>query len=333
MTGVVLLTGATGFLGAVLATRLAERGERLHAVRRANSDERALAGLDVAWHVADLADGPAVERAVAAAAAEARDRGVELRVAHSGALISYRTRDREAQRLANIEGTRHVVEACVRHGASRLLHVSSIVAVAHSPSGELLDESAAFNGADLGVDYVTTKRAAEELALAAAARLDVVAVCPGAIFGPTTRASNSAELMRRIAAGRGPSLAPPGGTSVLGVEDAAEGCVLALERGRRGERYVLAERALSHFELMSAVAAHAGARPPRRRVSRALWPALRGTVALVDAVLPRRLVTPQALTMLALSWNLDAARARRELGWSPRPFPDVLASTLDTLLR
>ncbi|MEM7518895.1 MAG: NAD-dependent epimerase/dehydratase family protein, partial [Planctomycetota bacterium] len=254
-----------------------------------------------------------------------------LRVLHIAALISYRTRDTEHHRLFNLEGTRAILRASLESGVERLCHISSIVAVGHSSRGQSKREDAAFNGADLGVDYVTTKRAAEDLVLAAKDEIDVVVASPGAIFGPTTRPSNSAELLDRVAKGKAPWLGPPGGTSVVGVEDTAHGCVLALDRGRRGERYVLAERFLSHFELLRQVAARSGTRGPVAAVPKPLWALLQLASRPLDRLWPQDLITPQALTMLALDWNLDAAKAREELGWQPEPFEAVLERTLASL--
>ena len=104
------------------------------------------------------------------------------------------------QREVNVEGTRHVLRAARRAGVTRAVHVSSVVAVGFSERGETLDEDAPWNGAKLGIDYVTTKRAAEELALAVADELDLCIVNPGAIFGPSPRPANTARFLRKIAA-------------------------------------------------------------------------------------------------------------------------------------
>ena len=327
----VLLTGATGFLGRELARRLCARGERVEALARRGSDRSGVARLPIAWHEGDLADADADERAVAAFRARTRERGEGARVLHCGALISYRTRDRGAAVAANVEGTRNVLASARRHEVDRLLLVSSVVAVGTSPDGRPVDEGAAFDGAGLGVDYVDTKRAAEELVLAERGSLDVVAVNPGAIFGPVERASNTARFVRRVAEGRSPWFAPPGTVSVVGLDDAAEGTLLALDRGRRGERYLLVESSLTALELFRAIARAVGARPARWRVPRALWPAVVLAARVVDRVRPLELTPPQALVMLGCDLRFDARKAREELGWRPRPFDEVLAATVEGL--
>jgi dihydroflavonol-4-reductase len=318
----VFLTGATGFLGVFIAKALRERGREVHVLVRPTSDRGRLEGIDVTWHEGDLASRADVLRAMEAAAG-----GSELDVIHSGALISYRTRDGERSRRINVEGTRHVLDACRRIAAGRIVHVSSMVTVGHSPEGHVLDESAEFNGSELAVSYVTTKREAEELALDAAVELDVVVVNPGAVFGPAPESSNSAWFLQQMARGRVRAV-PGGGLAVVGVEDVAEGCLLALEHGARGRRYLLCESNLDTLALARAVARIAGVPPARLRVPRPLWSALRGLVTAIDRVRPMERATPQAMRMSATCFYCDASRAAEELGWTPRPFEEVLRAAL-----
>lgn len=320
----VFLSGATGFVGGELARRLVARGHVVHALARSGSDRSGLEGLDVVWHEGDLLDGAALGRGLDAA-------GPGAWVAHVAAVISYRTRDAQLQRRVNVEGTRALLEACRSRPVARLLHMSSVVAVADSTDGRVLDEDAAFNGARLGVDYVDTKREAEQLALAAARWLDVVVVNPGAIFGPNPREGNTVRFLRKLARGRIGPLAPPGSLSVVGVGDTAEGSILALERGARGRRYLLVESARSTLEVFTLAAHLLGVRGPRAAVPRPLWQLAVGGAGLVDRLLPLQLASPQTLRMLGVHYCLSGERARRELGWTPAPFEQVLRGTIDGL--
>jgi dihydroflavonol-4-reductase len=322
-----LVTGATGFVGAALARDLAQRGHAVHALARASSDRSALSGVDVRWHAGDLEDAASVERAVAAVCAA----GERPWIAHSAAVISYRTRDTELQRRVNVEGTRALLDACRRHPVGRVLHISSVVAVGHARPGELLDEDAPFNGAELGSDYVDTKRAAEELALRAAAELDLVVVNPGAIFGPNPRGGNTGRFLRELARGAVGPFAPPGSLSVVGVGDVAHGCVLALERGARGRRYLLVESAHTALEAFRVAARLLGVRAPRWTVPPPLWRPVVLAAGAADALRPTEVFTPHAMRLLGVHFRFHAERARAELGWRPRPFEEVLRATIDEL--
>jgi len=318
----LLITGASGFLGGAVARLALRQGYDVHALARPTSDRSELGG-DVTWHSGDLTDEVSVDHAVRAVRELADERGRRARVVHAAAVISYRTRDAELQRRVNVDGTRTMVAAAQRSGVARLLHVSSVVAVGWSrAAGEVLDETAAFNGAELGVDYVTTKRAAEECVLGA--DLDVVVVNPGAIFGPNPRAGNSSRFLEAVRSRRTGPFAPPGGLSAVGIEDAARGCLLALELGRRGRRYLLTESYRDAVDLFREVAAAFGVRPVRSAAPRALWRAAELAARAVDRVRPLELTTPQALRILGIRFCFDAARARAELGWRPRPFSEVL---------
>ncbi|HVS19251.1 MAG TPA: NAD-dependent epimerase/dehydratase family protein [Planctomycetota bacterium] len=319
----VYMTGATGFVGGELARRLIARGHPVHALARADADRSALADLDVVWHEGDLLDRAALERGLAAAGAGAW-------VAHVAAVISYRTRDAELQQRVNVEGTRRLLDACRRADVARVLHMSSVVAVADSPDRRELHEDAAFNGARLGVDYVDTKRAAEELVLAAR-DLDVVVVNPGAIFGPNARGGNTVRFLGRLARGRIGPLAPPGTLAVVGVGDVAEGTILALERGERGRRYLLVESSHPTLRVFGLAARLLGVRGPRAAAPRPRWELAIGAVRAVDRVRATDLVTPQTLRMLGVHYVLSGERARRELGWTPTAFEDVLRATIEEL--
>lgn len=328
--GVVFVTGLTGFIGSALAPALARRGWAIHALARAASDRAVVGDAPVVWHAGELADAAALRRAIDAARRAAGT--APLDVIHNAALISYRTRDSSLHREVNVDGTRRLLEVMAGGGVRRAVHVSSIVAVGHAAcAAEQLDEEAPFNSARLACDYVDTKRAAEELVLAACDRLDLSVVNPGAVFGPSPRVSNSTRFLTRIAAGKAPPLAPPGSSAVVGVGDVAEGICLALERGRRGRRYILVERNLTYLELLRQVAGAFGARGPRREAPRWLWALIVAAGRAVDFAVPLELVPPQGMKLLGVHYRFDASRARRELGWSPAVFEEVLAQTARSL--
>jgi dihydroflavonol-4-reductase len=323
-----LLTGGTGFLGSRLAPRLVAAGYRLHVLARTRPSGGPLAELDATWHGGDLRDRAAVGRALARAREECG--GGPLDVLHCGAVISYRSADLGLQRAVNVQGTRNVVDAARRRGVRRLLHVSSVVTVGHARGQEVLDESACFNGASLHVDYVDTKRAAEEYALSAGGDLEVVVVNPSAIFGLAGPRSNSAYFLRRAAAGA-VRVAPPGTVGVVGVEDVADGTLAALLRGRPGARYLLSESSLPLRELLALVAEECGVQGPRFTVPVSAWTALGVGARLVELAHPLERLTPQSVRMLGAHFRIRADRAREELGWKPRAIREVLGETLDAL--
>jgi dihydroflavonol-4-reductase len=327
----VLVTGGTGFLGREIVRQLLACGGEVHVLARRGSPRGPLAELSIVWHEADLRDAAAVGRAVESVAAGARARGERARIVHAAALISYRTGERDLARATNVEGTEILLAAARKADVGRFLHVSSVVTVGSSRDGALVDERATFDLGALGVDYVDTKRAAEEAVLAAAREIDAVVVNPGAIFGPIERASNTVRTIQRVASGRSPPILPPGSVGVVGVRDTAEGTLLALDRGRRGERYLLVESNLTTRELLATIARAVGVPPRGRVLPRSAWHALTACARVWDRIAPMRFAPPQALTMLGIDLRFDASKAKRELGWNPRPFDEVIRETIEDL--
>ena len=326
----VLVTGATGFLGSVVARGLARRGAVVHALRRERSDVSALADVPLVWHRADLEDPDALSRAFAAAATAARAVGAALDVVHLAAGISYRRADRERLQRVNVEGTRHLLALASAHGTRRVCHVSSVVALGPvARPDQVLEDNAPLRGVELDSAYARTKAAAEELALAAARTLDVVVASPAVVFGCSHVPSNSLHFVARAVRGRLGPFCPPGSLSVVGLADAACGIELVLARGVRGRRYLLAESAWRLHDLLGLACRLAGRRPPGLVLPVPAWRALVALARLGDRVFPSTRATPEALALLGLHFRFEARRARAELGWNPRAFPEVLTEIVE----
>jgi len=322
----VFVTGGTGFVGSALVARLLAGGDEVHVLaRRGGVAPGAVA------HVGDVTDANSVGAALARTARAAGTRPLDL--VHLAAGISYRRADRAMLERTNVAGTRHVLEAAGGAGVRRFLHVSSVAAlgpVAHAD--EVLDDEAPLRPEQRSA-YCATKARSEELALQASAALDVVVASPAVVFGHAATGSNSQHfLARAVRGGLGP-LAPPGSLSVVGLADTVHGLELALERGLRGRRYLLVESAWSLVELLTLACRAAGTRPPRASVPPALWRTLVAGAGLLDRLRPAERVTPESLALLGLHFRFSARRARADLGWSPRPFPQVLGEVLAELAR
>lgn len=337
----VFLTGGTGFLGEHFLRLLTAEGYAVTAIFRATSKRAHLADLDVTWVSGDVTDGPGLTAAVTSFAEQARARGSKTWFVHGAAVISYATASGPLQDQANTEGTRNAVAAAEAAGVDRMLYVSSVVAVglASGPSTSI-DETEPFEsvqqhtGQPYVGHYMRTKYLAEQLVHEAATRgLDVVMVNPGAIFGEAQELSNTAEIFGRVDKSLIGRFAGPGSLSVVGVTDVARGMLLALQRGAKGERYLLCERNLQLSELMEAISKQLGHNFRIHTLGPRMWALLVLATRIVDLVKPLHIVTPTALKLLSLQLRFEAHKARRDLGWEPAPFDQVLAETVAWLRR
>ncbi len=230
----LLITGATGFLGAWVARALVQAGHGVRALVRATSPRDALA--DVPHEVAE---GDILDRSALARAME----GVEA-VVHCAGLVALRPRDREALHRVNVEGSRNVLEAATGRGL-RVLFTSSIATLGGS-SGPTPRDEACWPDARAPSDYVQSKRLGEELALSLAARGgDVVVLNPGDALGPGDLRFTGTQLVLQYLRGA-LRFHLGGGMSFCDVRDVAAAYATALTRGRSGQRYVLAGVNLSY---------------------------------------------------------------------------------------
>jgi len=334
-TAQVLVTGACGFLGRAICRELDAQGYQVHALVRQQSDRSVLEGTRAHHISGDLTDPDSLQRA-AQQVAEASTSGSPAWLVHNAAALGYRRRDAQLQKAVNVEGTANVFSAACKARFTRALHVSSVVTVGHAERAQSVTEATDWNAGNLPVEYVQTKREAEENVLALCSELDVRVVNPGAIFGPGGEQGNTSKLLIALAQGKLGPVVPPGGMSVVGVEDTARGVRLALERGRRGERYILTDEFLCTRDLCERAVARMrlrglAARAPRLSVPRSLWSAAIAAVRALECIHEPRLTTSRALRMVGPDWRASSERAREELGWRPTSFDRVLGETLDDL--
>ncbi len=284
------VTGAGGFVGAHVARELAGRGA------------------DVRVERVDLLDAAGLRRAVDGCDA----------VFHVAALYSYDA-DPAAIERVNVEGTRNVIEACVRAGVRRLVHTSTA-----GTCGPVLgrdatevDEPPAW---ELEVPYKRTKLAAERLVLEAArAELDAVVVNPTAPVGDGDRKPTpTGRMVAGVASGRIRGYVATTGLNVVDVRDVARGHALALERGVRGERYLLGGVNLPLADLFAAIADLAGVPRPRLRVPYA--------AAVVAARLG--LASPDEVRLARVPMYFSSGKARSVLGYEPGPVTPALARAI-----
>ncbi len=313
----IAVTGAGGHVGGNVVRTLLESGHEVVALCR--RDTRAVEGLEVTRASADVLEPRTLEPAFAGADA----------VIHTAGRISIEGDPDGSVRAVNVDGTRNVVRAALAAGVGRLVHFSSFHAFRQAPYDEPLTEARPPVGAD-GFPYDRSKAAGEREVLTGVERgLPAVILNPTAILGPHDhKPSLMGRVLLDLARGALPALVP-GGSDWVDVRDVAGAAAAALERGRPGERYLLSGRWTSVAELAALAEAITGT--PRPRLAVPLWLARIGVpFARLQARVAgtRPLYTHESLDRLVRSSRVVShEKARRELGFDPRPLEETLADS------
>src|SRR5574337_69982 len=252
-----LVTGASGFLGSHVARQLVARGERVRVLLRPSSQARAIEGLGVELAHGDLRDAASLVRAL---------EGVR-RVYHVAADYRLWARDPREIYESNVAGTRNLLEAARRAGVERFIYTSTVATVAVPRPGALPNEDTTASLGEMIGHYKRSKFLAEQEAFRAATDgLPVVIVNPTTPVGPGDwKPTPTGRVILDFLNGRMPGYVDTG-LNLVPVEDAAAGHLLAAERGRVGERYILGGRNLTLKEILDVLAGIAGRPAPRVRV-------------------------------------------------------------------
>ena len=316
-----LVTGSTGFVGATLCAALVERGWSVRALHRMSSRLDALreAGMTVEHAIGDVTEPGTLVEAM-------RDCDV---VFHIAAVADYWRQSADKLYRINVEGTRAVCQAALDAQVRRLVFTSSVASLGIPTPGQLADESHEFNLPPERFRYGHSKLLAEGVVREFIARgLAAVIVNPSVILGPGDLNLISGSLVTEVASGHVPPVYPPGGVNYIDVADVCAGHIAAAERGRAGERYILAAHNLTHKEAMRIVCEVVGAPGPRFELPRALIRPLAAMIDLAARIVRRPL--PLNGDQLRMSGGLiyfDPSKAIRELGLPQTPFRRTVERT------
>jgi len=318
LSKVAFLTGGTGFVGGNLARALLRDGWRVRALARLESDRGNLEGLEL-----EVVDGDLLSPNLADLMA-----GADA-VFHVAALYSLWRRDRDALFRSNVLGTRSILEAARNAGVARVVHTSSVAAIGVK-SGGIADEKHQSPPERLIGAYKRSKYLAEQEAMAAArAGQDVVVVSPTTPIGPWDRKPTpTGDILVRFLTGKMPVLVETG-LNFVDVADVAHGHLLAYERGRSGERYILGGENLSLRELLRRVGQAVGRRPPRLSIP--VWLPL-GIAWLEETLFARAGYEPKipfdGVRMSRESMFYDASKAKDQLGYTPGPLDAAIREAI-----
>lgn len=313
----VLVTGGTGFVGSRVVRKLVARGETVRCLVRRTSVLGNLEGLPVEQVTGDLQDAESLDRAV---------RGCRM-VYHVAADYRLWSRDPQALYRSNVEGTRSLLAAAARAGCERIVYCSSVGALGIPKDGTPGTERTPVTLEDMIGHYKRSKFLAEQEALKAAARgVPVVIVNPSTPVGPNDiKPTETGRIVTRFLNDEMPAYLDTG-LNLVDVDDVAEGHLLAAEKGRVGEKYILGNRNMTLREILECLASLTGKTAPRVKMPYGFVLGIaRVNEFFVGTLLGREPGIPvEGVLMARKRMFFDASKAVRELGLPQSPVEEAL---------
>lgn len=298
---------------------MAARGLPMRLLVRKNSNRFGLEFPEVTFVEGDVTDADSVRDAMAGCQS----------VTHMAAVVGHNLPEEEWWRV-NRDGSRNVLQAAYEMQVGSLVQVSSLSVLGHTQPGETADESRPIDTSKYVNLYQKTKHAADEIALDFAARgLPVKIVFPGFGFGcsqATSHPSMHEQTLLRMAAGKPAAILGSGKNRlcVAYYRDTALGILLAHERGKSGEGYLLGNENVNFSEIWAVVANLLGRTPPRRRIPVSVLKFASSASRLLTG---KSVFPPDFFEMIALDWCFSNRKAVEQLGWQPLSFEEGLRQT------
>jgi dihydroflavonol-4-reductase len=317
----MLVTGATGFVGSAVARALLQAGHQVRVLVRPTSSRVNIADLRLEVEQGDLRDAASLERAM-------KDIRALFHVA-----ADYRLWARDDQEIirTNVDGTNAVMQAAQRAGVERIVYTSSVATLKARPDGTPSDETFPLDAAAAIGAYKYSKVVAERLVerMVTEQKLPAVIVNPSTPIGPgDVRPTPTGRIIIEAAAGRMPGYVDTG-LNLVHVEDVATGHVAAWQNGRIGERYILGGQNVLFSAMLVEIARFVGRPAPKLRLPRRLiFPIAYGAEAIAHFTGKEPFVTTTGLRLAKDRMFFSSAKAERELGYRARPYGEAIADAI-----
>jgi dihydroflavonol-4-reductase len=316
---IVLVTGASGFVGSAVARKLAARGFKVRVLVRGSSPRANVTGFDCEIAVGDMRDAASLPSAM---------KNVRY-LFHVAADYRLWARDRNEIMENNREGTRNVMQAAKNARVERIVYTSSVATLKPTAGRDATERDRATIETAIGY-YKKSKVAAERVVEEMVAQgLPAVLVSPSTPIGPRDiKPTPTGRIIVEAASGRMPAYLDTG-LNLVHVDDVAEGHLLALDKGRNGETYILGGQNASLAEMLAAIAQLEGRKPPRWQLPRGpLYPLAYAAEAVARITGREPFLTVDALDMSKHHMFFGSAKAEAKLGYRARPYVEALGDAL-----
>jgi len=309
------VTGATGFVGGVLVKKLCEQRHEVHALVRDLNKAKDLQAIGVKLFKGDVTDKASMREGL---------QGVDG-VFHVAGWYKIGTRDKSDGERVNIQGTRNVLELMQELKIPKGVYTSTC-AINSDTHGQVVDESYHFSGKHIS-EYDRTKAAAHDIAKKFIAKgLPLVIVMPGLIYGPgdtSTLRDNIISFLK----GNLPALPDQAGNCWASVDDIVQGHILAMEKGRIGESYIISGERYTFTDAFK-LASEITGKPAPRTIPHQIFNVMSVLVKPFDGILPPTYTSEGLRVIAGVTYMGDNSKAKRELGYNPRPFREAWGETL-----
>ncbi|HET7454409.1 MAG TPA: NAD-dependent epimerase/dehydratase family protein [Solirubrobacterales bacterium] len=319
----VFLTGGTGFIGGEVARQLRARGDEVVALVRTPAKATKLRDSGCQLAVGDLSDEAALRQGMAGCDA----------VIHAAAMyeVGIPAKQRPAMWEANVAGTERVMKVALQEKVPRIVYVST-VGIFGNTHKEVVDESYRNPETDFTSYYEETKLEAHKLVqrMIDEQGLPAIIVQPGGVYGPGDT-SQVADLLEQFFAGKLPLMPfPELGICMTHVEDIAGGILLALDKGKLGDTYVISGPVTTMREAIETVARVSGRKAPKRALPTGLMKAMIPIGPLVGKVMGQPPNLREIISSAdGVTFWAGYEKAQRELGYSPRGMDEGLRQMLE----
>lgn len=325
MAQLYLVTGATGFLGGHVVSRLLARGQRVRVLVLPDDPTAPRIPQGVEVVTGDVLDQDSLR------AFFRSDGGDEMYVVHCASMITMSWEVTERAHAVNVDGTRNIIRCCLEQHVNRLVYVSSVHAIPEKPDGEVITEVEAFDPGAMKGAYATTKAEASQAVMDGVHRdgLHASIVHPSGLLGPgDTQGGYLTQMLIDYDQGRIPA-GVRGGYSFADVRDVAEAIIACLDHGRDGAGYILDGHYVTIRQIFEVLHRDLGMK--KTRVYFPLWVArlFLPLFTLEYALRGQKPVfSSYSLYTLGGNGSFSSARARRELAFEPRPYAETIADAV-----
>jgi dihydroflavonol-4-reductase len=321
---IFLVTGANGHLGNTVAKALKAKGEKVRGFVMPKDKSTALVGLDFEVIEGNICDPDSLDLLFQGL------QDYELIVIHTAGIVSIATKHDDLVYEVNVNGTRNIINKCLEYKVKRLIYISSVHAIPEKPRGEIIEEISDFNPDIVKGLYAKTKAEATRLVLESVKNgLDAVVVHPSGIIGPNDYGfGNLTQLVLDFIDGR-LGVTIKGGYDFVDIRDVTEGILAAVEKGRKGECYILSNQFYTVKEFLDLLAEVS--KKKKIKVVLPMWLAV-WTAPLSEYWYKLRnkppLFTVYSLFTLTSNACFSHKKAERELGYTTRDMRDTLRETV-----